>query len=201
MAKNRDLELLFEIGSFRYIERMWKRFLNPDFANNADHSFRVAWIALLIAKKEGVKNTDKILKMALMHDLSETRVGDVDYLARQYVIRNEDLATEDIFKNTSLEAEMLVLWQEYKQRKTIEAKIVKDADQLDVDLEIQEQAERGFSLKKLWHEQRTKAVKRTFYTKTAIRLQEEIKKAQPHSWHLNGRNRFNSGDWSKIKKS
>ena len=93
-----DINFLYEIGTIRYIDRMWKRFLNADFENLAEHHFRVAWIALVIAKHEKVDNTDKILKMALVHDIAESRTGDVDYLSRQYVERNEELGIKDILK-------------------------------------------------------------------------------------------------------
>ncbi len=195
--KKRDLEFLYEVGSLRHMPRLWKRFLTPDFKNNTEHTFRVAWIALMIANIEGTGNHEKILKLALLHDLPESRSTDVDYLSRQYVERNEDLAARDVFETTSLEEEFLELWHEYSERKSIEAKIVKDADNLDVDMELQEQETRGFKLKKFWSKQRDTAVYKKLYTKTAKRLAKLINKSNPHDWHLNGRNRFNAGDWKK----
>ena len=38
MSIRRDTEFLFEIGCFRFLPRSWKRFLNSDFANNAEHT-------------------------------------------------------------------------------------------------------------------------------------------------------------------
>ncbi len=108
----RDIELLFEIGCLRYMPRSWKRFFNPDVANNAEHTLRVAWIALLLAKYESVNNEEKILKMALIHDLSESRTGDVDYLSRQYVERKEERAMKDIVQDTVFQKELWPLWHE-----------------------------------------------------------------------------------------
>lgn len=195
--KNRDLELLFEIGSIRFIQRTWKRFLNPDFENLAEHHFRVAWIAMLIAKREKIENTDKILKMALMHNLAESRTGDVDYLSRQYVQRSEDLGVSDIFADTSLEEEFIKLWKEYEKRESIEAKIVKDADTLDIDLEINEQTSKGNTVAKGWKEHRQFVAKKRLFTKTAKVLWKQIQISNPHDWHYNGRNRFRDGDWKK----
>jgi putative hydrolase of HD superfamily len=198
MSLKRDLEFLFELGAFRHVQRTWKQFLNPDFQNNSEHSFRVAYIALMIAKYEKVVSDEKITKMALLHDLGESRTGDVHYLSRQYTDRNEKLATEDVFKDTIFGKEMTRLWEEYEDRKTIESKIVKDADNLDVELEIVEQDHRGFDFKKVWHGKQVKK-KKILYTKTAKILWEKIHKANPHDWHVNGRNRFNDGDWKKLK--
>jgi putative hydrolase of HD superfamily len=198
---NRDLEFLYEIGCLRFLRRNWQRFLNPDFANLAEHPFRVAWLSLILAKMEGVKNTDKILKMALVHDVGESRAGDVDYLQRQYVKRHEKMGIEDIFRQTSLEEELPVLWEECENPTSLEAKIVKDADNLDVDLELKEQEERGFSIRQKLQDIRRHVAKEKLYTQSAKILWEEIQESDPHDWHFRARNRFNSGDWKKSEET
>jgi putative hydrolases of HD superfamily len=195
----RDIELLFEIGCMRYMPRTWKRFFNPDVANNTEHTLRVIWIAFLISKYEG-GDEGKIIKMALAHDLPESRTGDVDYLSRQYTERKEEKATDDILKDTVFEKELTALWREYEKRKSIEAKIVKDADNIDVELELVEQKSRGHSIGGIWGNNRKKLVYPKLYTKTAKELFNEIHKANIHDWHLNANNRFKGGDWKKIKK-
>lgn len=198
MSLKRDLEFLYEIGCMRFINRVWVQLLAPNFENNAEHIFRVIWIALIIAKYEKVKNLDKVVKMALVHDLPESRTGDVHYISRIYTKRREDEAIKDILKDTSLE-EFANIWQEYEERKSIEAKIVKDADNLDVDLELREQEAKGVTLKEAFKEQRT-ALARALYTKTAKIIWKEIQKSSPHDWHLNAKNRFTAGDWKKYNK-
>lgn len=191
-----DMNFLFEMGSIRFIPRMWKRFLNGDFANLAEHHFRMFWIAMIIASHERNVDTGKIAKMVLVHDISESRAGDVDYLARQYVIRNEELAMQDMLGETSIEKEFLSLWEEYEARQTIESKIVKDADNLDVDIELAEQASKGSPLQVLWQSNRQFVAEEKLYTKTAKKLFDQLIKADPHEWHvLSKRNRRNSGDW------
>jgi putative hydrolase of HD superfamily len=199
MSLKRDLELLFEIGCFRFINRTWTRFLNVDgFQNNTEHSFRVAWIALTLAKHEKQGNHEKILKMALLHDLPESRTGDVDYLSRQYTKRDEALGAADMFGDTALQEEILTLLHEYEERKSIESKLVKDADNLDVDLELREQEFRGHRLKDVLGPSRKQAVYPKLFTKSAQRFWREIEKANPHDWHFNAtRNRFRGGDWKK----
>jgi putative hydrolase of HD superfamily len=192
-----DINFLFEMGSIRFIDRMWRRFLKDDFANLAEHHFRMFWIAMVIANHEKNVDTGKIAKMVLVHDIAESRAGDVDYLARQYVERNEKLSIEDMLADTALEKEFLALWEEYETRKTIEAKIVKDADNLDVDFELAEQAAKGSLLQKHWRGNRQFVAKERLYTKTAKALFDQLAASNPHAWHLNGRNRKNSGDWRK----
>jgi len=197
MTKNfeQDIDFLFEMGSVRFMERMWRRFLHDDFANLAEHHFRVFWIAMVIASHEKGADSGKIAKMALMHDIAESRTGDVDYLARQYVERNEQLGIQDILHGTAVEKEFYALWEEYETRTSLEAKIVKDADNLDVDFELAEQAAKGSSLQGLKGEMRQAVADTKLYTATAKKMFEQLKQASPHAWHIKGRNRINSGDW------
>jgi len=197
MPKSRDLELMYELGSLRFIQRAWKQFLGPDFANLADHHMRVIWIALILQKMEGRGSAEKIMKMALVHDVPESRTGDVHYISRQYTKRDEEKAVKDIFKNTLLEKEMVALWREYEERKTIESKIVKDADWLDVDFEIQEQKAAGKLHLKAWDDNR-KIICSRLYTASAKKLWKAIKKSDPVDWYRFARNRFVEGDLRKM---
>lgn len=193
----RDVELLYELGMLRHLPRQWTRFNGMQTANLADHHFRVAWIALTIAAHEKNVDTEKILKMALVHDVAESRTNDVDYIARQYTIRNEELAINDIFDGTSLQEEFLKLLHEYEKRESKESQIVKDADTLDVDFEIQEQAANGVKIKD-WLQHRDHVSKHHLFTKTAKKLYKQIYESDPHDWHvLSPRNRVNGGDYKK----
>lgn len=192
---NRDLELIYELGAIRFIPRVWKQMLGPNFANLAEHTFRLAWTSLLLSKLEGQGDSGKIVKMALVHDIAESRTGDAHYISRLYTKRNEHKAIRDVFKNTSLQKEMVVLWAEYEKRKSMEAKIVKDADTLDVDLELHEQAANGNTLEKHWHKLRARDNYPKLYTNSAKQLWKQIKTSNVHDWHLHAPNRHSKGDW------
>ena len=172
--------------------------MNPDVANNTEHTFRVLWIALSIAKYEENINFEKLLKMALVHDIPESRCGDAHYLSRQYIKQDEIMAIKDIFDKTIYGSEMEELMIEYKDRKSIESKIVKDADNIDVNLELKELEFKGHSLGKIWEEDREEMVYLSLYTETARLFWDEIKTTNPHNWHTkSNRNRFKGGDWKK----
>lgn len=201
----RDTELLYEIGCFRHVQRTWKRFHNPDVANASEHTFRVMWTALLLAKHEramgGVAkklSEEKILKIAMAHDLAESRTGDVDYISRQYTTRDEEKGAHDMFSGTVFAKEVLPLLAEYEKRESLEAKIVKDADTLDVELELMEEQSRGNELGGKLLELRKDSVYGKLFTESARRFWHKIRDTHPHSWHMNASgNRFNSGDWKK----
>jgi putative hydrolase of HD superfamily len=196
---NADIDFLYEMGNIRYIQRTWSRFLGVDFANLAEHHFRVFWIALVIASHEKDVDLEKIALLSMLHDIAESRTGDVDYLSRQYVERNEELAIKDMLKGTHFEKKIYDLWQEYEDRTTIESKIVKDADNLDIDFELAEKAElQGLKLNKHWREMRGFVAKERLYTTTAKKMFDDLASSNPHNWHLKGRNRLTSGDWKKA---
>ncbi len=198
---DRDLELLYELGALRHMPRQWQRFHMANVANNAEHMFRVIWIALTIAKREGKDvDTEKIVKIAMAHDVAESRTGDVDYLSRQYVDRHEDKALADMFEDTSLGEEFIALLKEYEERKTLEARIVKDADNLDVDMELREQSATGIKLagEDSWTNMRKHVGETKLFTAAAREMHKAIWLSNPHDWHMQSKgNRMNSGDWKK----
>jgi putative hydrolase of HD superfamily len=195
MSLDRDIQFLYEMGSLRYIPRMWHRYSNTDFANITEHHFRVAWIALMIAAHEKNVDTGKMVKMALVHDIAESRHGDVDDISRQYVERKEELAINDVLGDTALKDEFLKLWQEYEKRESIESKIVKDADNIDVDLELAEQKAKGSTLPDALAESRKFVGENKLYTKSGKKIWNTVMNSNPHDWHRKGRNRRNAGDW------
>lgn len=195
----RDVDFLYEIGALRHQPRMWHRFFGSDVASITEHHFRVIWLALLIAAREKKGDTEKIIKMALVHDIAESRTGDADYLSRQYVTRNEADALSHMLDKTPLKSEFIRLWKEYEKRKSPEAKIVKDADNLDVDLEIKEQGARGYSLEKDWQPTREHIKQTRFYTRAAQELYDEIVNSNPSDWHIKSPyNRLEGGDWKNT---
>lgn len=194
---NRDVEFIYEMGCIRFIQRTWRQFLNPDFANLAEHTLRVAWISLVIAKHEGGADLEKVMKMALMHDIYESRTGDVNYLARVYTERDKAGGFREVFQGTILEDDFMDIFSEYDQRSSLEAQIVKDADNLDIDTELNEQAAAGHvGIRKSKEEMRQHVGATKLYTATGQRLFHELRAADPHAWHRNANNRFTAGDWS-----
>ncbi|CAN5120539.1 hypothetical protein BH09PAT1_BH09PAT1_6360 [soil metagenome] len=188
---SRDIEFIYEIGSLRFLQRTWRQFLQVEVANNAEHIFRVIWISLMLARHEGVKNEEKIIKMALLHDIAESRTPDTNYISKIYSNRDEEKALNHMLIDTVFAKEFEELFAEYEKRDTIEAKIVKDADNLDVDFELSEMALRGHAVKKndVWTREN---VRKHFFTKTAEAVWDEIQTANHLSWHATAHDRYTS---------
>lgn len=182
---DRDLQLLFELGTLRFVPRTWNQFHDPKFANVSEHVFRMLWIALILAKREGA-DIDKVLKIALVHDITESRTGDVHTLSRHYVKRDEEGAAADMLVGTSFESDAKVLLKEYQEKATLEAKVVKDADMLDVDMELRELAATGGKYPKKWDEKRKHVVEHELFTESAKKLWHEINASDPYDWYADG---------------
>lgn len=197
----KDLDFFYELGCLRHIQRTWKQFLNPDFQNLSEHILRVVWIALTLAEyeEEAGREVDrtKLMKMAIVHDLSESRSVDSHYVSRQYVERFEAEAIRDTLEGTAVGREFSQVWHEYEERSCLEAKIVKDADTLDVDLELKEQEFRGLHLGEDTLEGRQYVAQEKLYTEAAREFFYAIQESNPNDWHVKGKNRFTSGDWSR----
>lgn len=195
--KNRDIEFLFEIGTLRNVDRGWKQHLAMDCASDPEHSFRVAFLALMLARKEGVKNEEKIIKMALVHDLAESRISDHSYMQKVYVTADEERAAKDLFAGTSLGDLQADILHEFEERRSPEAKIVKDADNLDIDIELKEFEERGSKLPPKWKATREMVRNEKLYTKAAKEFWDALQGADPASWHLTANKWFKVPDAGK----
>ena len=88
-------------------------------------------------------------------------------------------------------------WREYEERKTIESKIVKDADWLDVDLEIREQKAAGRKHMEAWDHNRG-LVEKLLYTKSGKKMWRRIQTSDPSDWYRHARNRYVEGDLKRM---
>ena len=138
------LATLIELQRLKRLERTgWTlRGLPNGTESVAAHSFGVAVTAMLLAdevKSRGLEvNCERLLRMALLHDWAETRVGDMPKTAINYFGTDarknaETLAFADIVSGVgSCEAEYKTLYQDYEQRSSLEARLVKAADVIDL---------------------------------------------------------------------
>jgi putative hydrolases of HD superfamily len=195
MIRHRDVSLLFELGSLRHVQRTWTQFGGLNMANVSEHSFRVAWISLVVALNEGA-DIGRCVQMALLHDVPEARTGDVNYVQRMHTVRNEASALSDALAETSAADYMMELWKEWEDQQTLEARIVSDADNLDCDFELREHEDRGAQLPAKLAPTRV-AVRGRLQTVSARLIFDDVATADPHEWHLSSRNRLTSGDWAK----
>jgi putative hydrolases of HD superfamily len=142
------LTTLIELQRLKRLDRTgWTlRGLPPGTESVAAHSFGVATTAMLLADElvaSGVAlNVEKILRLSLIHDWAEVRVGDLPKTATSYFGKAsrreaEQAAFADIVKGVnSGRDEYEKLFDEYERRESFEARVVKVADILDLLVEV-----------------------------------------------------------------
>jgi putative hydrolase of HD superfamily len=138
------LATLIELQRLKRLERTgWTlRGLPNGTESVASHSFGVCVTAMMLAdevKARGVEvNCERVLRMALLHDGAETRVGDMPKTATGYFgadarRRAETSALADIVAGVgSAESEYRELYKDYEERASLEARLVKAADVIDL---------------------------------------------------------------------
>lgn len=184
MSIERDIEFLYEIGSLRNVPRGWRQHLGMDCASDLEHTMRVVFLALILGRREGGADEAKILKMALVHDLPETRVSDHSIVQKVYVTNiDEERAAADMFGDTDIQ-DYVDVFKEFEDRECIEAKIVKDADNLDIEIELRELDEMGSKLPEKWKSFRQKVRDEKLYTQAAKDMWDALQTSDPASWHL-----------------
>uniref|UniRef100_A0A7V4JP94 5'-deoxynucleotidase n=1 Tax=Thermodesulfobacterium geofontis TaxID=1295609 RepID=A0A7V4JP94_9BACT len=174
-------KLLFESALLKRIQRTGFAYLGTGGENVASHCFGVifcTWILSEICEKE--LNKEKLFKMALIHDLAETRIGDFNAVNKIYNKADEKKALEDAFSDTPMKEEILSLWKEYRSLKSLEAKLVHDADVIDLVIQLKEQKDLNNPYADKWIEY----AKRKLITEEAKKLVKAILKVEWCSWWL-----------------
>jgi putative hydrolase of HD superfamily len=136
---------LIEIQRLKGLERTgWMlRGLPPGSESVAEHSFGVAVAAMLLADEliaRGVSvDVERLLRLALLHDWAEVRLGDMprtgsEYFGKEARRRAERRAFDDIVKSLGQRLEKLYgeLHEDYEGRTSLEARLVKAADVIDL---------------------------------------------------------------------
>lgn len=153
------LELFIELGNLKKLKRTgWVLRGVPNPESIADHVFRTALITLFLAdelKRRGVEiNPDKALRIALLHDIGEARVTDIPQPALKYVDKSEAerKAVEDLLKTSPFPEEYYQLWLEYEEGSTLEGRLVRFADKLEMLIQAIEYESAGASgLDEFWN--------------------------------------------------
>lgn len=151
------IEFLTEVGKLKRIKRKgWVMRSVKEPETISDHTFRVTLMGWVLAKKEKL-NIEKVMKMALIHDLCEVYAGDwtpydsikindsktfqtlpAHLTKEKIIISNEKRCKEKsalikITKKLPKELcdEILSLWYEYEEGYSKEGRFVRQLDRIE----------------------------------------------------------------------
>ena len=154
MESERIVDLLRDVGKLKRLTRTgWIESGVCEPESVADHSYRTALLSMILADVDGL-DTLVTMRMALIHDLAESRVGDLTPFAIEQTPEWEEKersAIHDILSRLpTMQAEFYGrIWKEYQEGETPEAKLVRSADKLEMLLQAREYVETGSGAKKL----------------------------------------------------
>jgi putative hydrolases of HD superfamily len=114
----------------------------------ADHSFGVAFISLILAHAlngpaplpdagSPLLDVEKVLVMAVLHDLAEVRLTDLPSTAVRLIPKEvksqaEAAAMADLLAPLPQTAHLGTLWHEFEDQTSPEGRLVRDADKLEM---------------------------------------------------------------------
>jgi len=78
------------------IQRTGWAFFGDGDESVAEHALRTAVIGYTLAKLRPGGDEARLVKMCLLHDLPETRIGDLNYVHKRYVKADEARAVNDL---------------------------------------------------------------------------------------------------------
>jgi len=174
--------LIYETGLLKLSKRTgWWLCGVKDPESVAEHSFRTAIIAGLLAGMEGA-DPARATFLAVWHDSQETRVGDIPHIGRRYLqaADNEDITAHQVAGIPSAVADQLrSLVREYETGDSLEVQCAHDADKLECLFQAIEYRDSGHQNVGGW----IQASRTRLRTKSAERLADAAVAMTSQDWH------------------
>ena len=122
--------------------------------------------------------------MCQFHDVTESRISDLNYVHQKYTERLEEKAEQDLIKSLPFGDKIGELLNEYHEKKTYEALLAKDADNLEFLLSLKEQIDIGNERAKTWVNSTMERLK----TDEAKTLSKKILEIDSDHWWFDDKN-------------
>ncbi len=123
---------------------------NPESV--ADHSYSMTLMSMIVSELQGL-NTNKIVKMSLLHDLAESSVGDFtpEEISKEKKLELENNVMTKILKElpNELIKNYQNIWNEFQLGKSDESIFVHEMDKLEMVFQAKHYIDTGFSKEKI----------------------------------------------------
>src|SRR3989338_3218406 len=128
------VNFLFEAAALKRLQRTGWQILGDNKESIAEHVYLVCIISFILAEKLNA-NLEKVLLVALFHDLEEARTGDVYNLADLYTKVDKNKAVSDAFSNLPQSAKISKLLAEEWLTANIESLKLAEAKKIGREIE------------------------------------------------------------------
>lgn len=132
-----QINFIKEIDKLKYIQRKTKLFNSDRNENDAEHSWHLAMMTIVLAEHANFEiDVLKVVKMVLIHDIVEIDAGDTfiyDTAKSHSNTDEERIAANRIFGMLpkAQAEEFISIWKEFELGETNEAKFAKSMDRLE----------------------------------------------------------------------
>lgn len=128
-------DLMGRVQSLKELKRQgWVARGVPDPESVADHSYGVAILALVFARRLNL-DPGRVLTMALLHDLGESIIGDIipaDNMDDGEKAAAEEQATREVLERLDSSGELIELWLDFHYRRSPEGQLISQLDRLEM---------------------------------------------------------------------
>ncbi|MFZ1075289.1 MAG: HD domain-containing protein [Minisyncoccia bacterium] len=169
---------VYEMGAHQNTPRSGFWLLGSGHQSVAEHLFRTAYIAYALAYLTPEADKNKTVLMALTHDIAEGRTSDLNYAHQRYGRLGERNALADIANAVPFGKDFEALYLEEQERKTLEARLVKDADQLEWVASLRAEEVKGNTKANVWAKIAAKRIK----TDAGKKVLKILLKMHPDAW-------------------
>jgi putative hydrolase of HD superfamily len=181
-VENDIAKFLYEMGQLKRVKRSgWWIAAIEDPESVAEHSFRTAVIAHILAQLEGA-DREKAVSMSLFHDISEARTNDAHRIVQRYVDWEgvDRKAVEDQSKSlpNKIAEGIRSMISEFEQALSLEARVARDADLLECLIQAREYQVLGYHDVADWILNAQAALT----TESAKRIAAECLRTEPKEW-------------------
>ena len=122
-------EFFFQVAGLKKLPRSgWKIKLGLQNSESvAEHSYMMSVMAMVLSDLKTL-NSEKVIKMSILHDWAESKIGDFmpDEIGYDKKSELENYAMSEILEllPEKIQSDYLALWNEFLERNTPEARLV-----------------------------------------------------------------------------
>jgi len=133
-------DFFFQIAGLKKLPRSgWKIKVGLNNSESvAEHSYMMSVMAMVLSDLKSV-NSEKVIKMSILHDWAESKIGDFmpDEIGYDKKSELENYAMIEILESLpqSIQSDYQNIWNEFLSRETSESRLVYELDKLEMALQ------------------------------------------------------------------
>ena len=133
-------DFFFQISGLKTLPRTgWKMKLNlKDSESVAEHSYMMSVMAMVMSDMKNL-NTEKIIKMSILHDWAESKIGDFmpNEITEDKKTELEEYAMTELLDElpSKIKNDYYDIWSDYKENLSEESRFVHELDKLEMALQ------------------------------------------------------------------